>query len=89
MKNMLAWTLECGNVEIDSPLSERTGCNETPSTVVCRNYHKINVFALQIEHCIGYAYIYGTIMLATILKIRLVKIRNNYLTSVRHSTEIK
>ena len=56
MESMLAWTLECGNMLTDSPLSERTVCNETPSTFVCRNYHKINVFALHIEHCIGYAY---------------------------------
>ena len=43
MENMLAWTLEYGNMEIDSPLSERARCKETPSTIDCRNYSKIDM----------------------------------------------
>jgi len=48
MENMLAWTLKYGNMKIDSPLSERAGCKETPSTVVCRNYYKNNMCLLYI-----------------------------------------
>ena len=50
------------------------------------NYY---IFALHIEHCTRYAYIYiyGTILLATILKMRFVKIRNYHLIFISHNTE--
>ena len=49
---------------------------------VCFTYRALHGICIYI-----YIYTRGTIMLATILLIRFVKIQNNYLISVGHSTE--